>query len=217
MVSLMRTLYDHRYEVYWCALSPTLLATCSWDKTIRIYNRNDFSELLFSPLSGHGYGVHCFSSWHLPVQLLHRRVDYLELVTEVCYRVYTSGDIKVWDLDMKQLHAEKDVHDLGVTCCHFAPEFDIDGTSVQFRLASCGQDSQLKIWIISQHAVRCSCTTVTGQSAPVLSCIFSSDGELLVSGAFSPTLPWMVTGSMDKTLNPGIPHVKMDKAAIVND
>ncbi|XP_064820621.1 WD repeat, SAM and U-box domain-containing protein 1-like isoform X3 [Oncorhynchus masou masou] len=305
MVSLICTLQDHRDEVYWCAFSPTLLATCSGDKTIRIYNTNDFSELPFSPLSGHRYGVHCccFSVcgtylftcstdaltiiWSMatgevktkfehpggsPVRVCSLSPDSSLLlsgasdgtlalwdfhskklckskaVTEAtvmaccftpCGQMFvtgcTSGDIKVWDLDMKQLYAERDAHDMGVACCHFAPQFDIDFSSVEFRLASCGQDSQLKVWIVSQHgAAACEMKllhTLTGQSAPVLSCAFSSDGELLVSGsvdktvtvynasdgvllhtlkrhesfvtacAFSPTLPWIATGSMDKKVN----------------
>ncbi|XP_021452728.1 WD repeat, SAM and U-box domain-containing protein 1 isoform X4 [Oncorhynchus mykiss] len=276
MVSLICTLQDHRDEVYWCAFSPTLLATCSGDKTIRIYNTNDFSELPFSPLSGHRYGVHCCSFSVCGTYLFTCSTDALTIiwsmatgasdgtlalwdfhskklrkskaVTEAtvmaccftpCGQMFvtgcTSGDIKVWDLDMKQLYAERDAHDMGVACCHFAPQFDIDFSSVEFRLASCGQDSQLKVWIVSQHgAAACEMKllhTLTGQSAPVLSCAFSSDGELLVSGsvdktvtvynasdgvllhtlkrhesfvtacAFSPTLPWMATGSMDKKVN----------------
>ena len=68
MVSLMCTLEHHRDEVNSCDFSPTLLATCSGDKTIRLYDAThddgSFPELPFSPLSGHGYGVHCcrFSS-----------------------------------------------------------------------------------------------------------------------------------------------------------
>uniref|UniRef100_A0A674EU43 WD repeat, SAM and U-box domain-containing protein 1 n=1 Tax=Salmo trutta TaxID=8032 RepID=A0A674EU43_SALTR len=276
MVSLICTLQDHRDEVYWCAFSPTLLATCSGDKTIRIYNTSDFSELPFSPLSGHRYGVHCCSFSVCGTYLFTCSTDALTIiwsmatgasdgtlalwdfhskklrkskaVTEAtvmaccftpCGQMFvtgcTSGDIKVWDLDMKQLYAERDAHDMGVTCCHFAPQFHIDFSSVEFRLASCGQDSQLKVWIVSQHgATACEMKllhTLTGQSAPVLSCAFSSDGELLVSGsvdktvtvynasdgvllhtlkrhesfvtacAFSPTLPWMATGSMDKKVN----------------
>ncbi|XP_024260203.1 WD repeat, SAM and U-box domain-containing protein 1 isoform X2 [Oncorhynchus tshawytscha] len=305
MVSLICTLQDHRDEVYWCAFSPTLLATCSGDKTIRIYNTNDFSELPFSPLSGHRYGVHCCSFsvcgtylftcstdaltiiWSMatgevktkfehpggsPVRVCSlspdsslllsgasdgtlalwdfhsKKLRKSKAVTEAtvmaccftpCGQMFvtgcTSGDIKVWDLDMKQLYAQRDAHDMGVACCHFAPQFDIDFSSVEFRLASCGQDSQLKVWIVSQHgAAACEMKllhTLTGQSAPVLSCAFSSDGELLVSGsvdktvtvynasdgvllhtlkrhesfvtacAFSPTLPWIATGSMDKKVN----------------
>lgn len=59
MTSLICTLQDHRDDVNWCAFSGKLLATCSGDKTLRIYNADDFSELPFSPLSGHGYSVHC--------------------------------------------------------------------------------------------------------------------------------------------------------------
>ncbi|XP_071212013.1 WD repeat, SAM and U-box domain-containing protein 1-like isoform X2 [Salvelinus alpinus] len=276
MVSLICTLQDHRDEVYWCAFSPTLLATCSGDKTIRVYNTNDFSELPFSPLSGHRYGVHCCSFsvcgtylftcstdaltiiwsmatgasdgtlalWDLHTKKLRKSKAVTEATVMACCFApcgqmfvtgCTSGDIKVWDLDTKQLYAERDAHDMGVTCCHFAPQFDIDFSSVEFRLASCGQDSQLKVWIVSQHgAAACEMKllhTLTGQSSPVLSCAFSSDGELLVSGsvdktvtvynasdgvllhtlkrhesfvtacAFSPTLPWMATGSMDKKVN----------------
>lgn len=61
MVSLICTLQDHRDDVNWCAFSANLLATCSVDKTIRVYSTRDFSELPFSPLSGHGYVVHCCS------------------------------------------------------------------------------------------------------------------------------------------------------------
>lgn len=59
MTSLICTLQDHRDDVNWCAFSGKLLATCSGDKTLRIYNTGDFSELPFSPLTGHGYSVHC--------------------------------------------------------------------------------------------------------------------------------------------------------------
>lgn len=42
-----------------------------------------------------------------------------------CSQVFVSGstygDMRLWDLDMNQLHAEKNAHDLGVTCCTFAP------------------------------------------------------------------------------------------------
>lgn len=59
MVSLICTIQDHRDDVNWCAFSAQLLATCSGDKTVRVYNTQDFSELAFSPLEGHGYSVHC--------------------------------------------------------------------------------------------------------------------------------------------------------------
>lgn len=146
----------------------------------------------------------------------------------------TYGDLRLWDLHMKQLHKENNAHDLGVTCCAFAPNILSNDGTVQFRLASCGQDSLLKIWTISVFSGACKMLllhTLTGQSAPVLSCAYSSDGQLLVSGsvdktvtvydannavllhtlhqhdryvtacALSPTSPLIATGSMDKTVN----------------
>uniref|UniRef100_A0A3B4VE86 WD repeat, SAM and U-box domain-containing protein 1 n=1 Tax=Seriola dumerili TaxID=41447 RepID=A0A3B4VE86_SERDU len=291
MTSLLCTLHDHRDDVNWCAFSAKLLATCSGDKTLRIYNTSDFSELSFSPLSGHGYSVHCccfspcgqflascstdattvvwsmvtgeieavmehpgrspvricalspdsihmvsgasdgtLALWDFPSKQL-RRTGAVNDTTMVacsfspCSQVFMSGstygDLRLWDLNMNQLHAEKNAHDLGVTCCTFAPS----GQVVQFRLASCGQDSLLKIWAINKFTYKMQLLhTLTGQSAPVLSCAYSSDGQLLVSGSvdktvavydvftvicfryvtacsFSPTSPLIATGSMDKTVN----------------
>nr|XP_046259427.1 WD repeat, SAM and U-box domain-containing protein 1-like [Scatophagus argus] len=305
MVSLSVTLRHHTDEVSCCAFSPSLLATSSGDKTIRVYSAADFSELPFSPLSGHGYGVHCccFSScgsfliscstdgcviawsadsgqvaavlqhpdrsplracalspgsslllagacdgtvalWDFPSKTLRRCSSVSEAsVVACCFSPCgqmfatgcTGGDLKLWDSDVRLLHAEKDAHDLGVTCCSFAPQFKVDDCCAEFRLASCGQDSQLKIWIVSQSEgavfVVKLLHALTSQSAPVLSCAFSSDGELIVSGsvdksvaiydanlgtlfdtlkqhdryvtavAVSPTMPWIATGSMDRTVN----------------
>ncbi|XP_069030628.1 WD repeat, SAM and U-box domain-containing protein 1 isoform X1 [Embiotoca jacksoni] len=305
MTSLICTLQDHQDDVNWCAFSAKLLATCSGDKTVRLYNTRDFSELPFSPLSGHGYGIHCccFSAcgqflascstdattvvwctvtgeieavlehpgrspvrtcalspdslhlvsgasdgtlalWDFPSKQL-RRTGAVNDTTMVacafspCSQVFVSGstygDLRLWDLYMNQLHAEKNAHDLGVSCCTFDPTILSGGQVVQFRLASCGQDSHLKIWAInkfSSGAYKMQLLhTLTGQLAPVLSCSYSSDGQMLVSGSvdksvtvydaknavllytlnqheryvtacsFSPTSALIATGSMDKTVN----------------
>lgn len=34
----------------------------------------------------------------------------------------TYGDLRLWDLELNQLHAEKNAHDLGVSCCTFSPD-----------------------------------------------------------------------------------------------
>ncbi|XP_070694025.1 WD repeat, SAM and U-box domain-containing protein 1-like isoform X2 [Pempheris klunzingeri] len=277
MVSIICTLRHHSDEVSCCAFSPSVLATCSGDKTLRLYGTADFSELPFSPLSGHGYGVHCccFSScgryllscstdgstvvwspetgevsaelrhparsalrvcamapdsslvlagacdgtvalWDLPSRTLRRcsavsEASVVACCFSPCGQMFvtgcTNGDLKLWDLmDIDLLHAEKDAHDLGVTCCCSASQFEVDCV--------------MKLL----HAL-------TSQSAPVLSCAFSSDGELVASGsvdksvaiydanmgtllyslkqhdryvtavALSPTMPWIATGSMDRTVN----------------
>ena len=36
----------------------------------------------------------------------------------------TYGDLRLWDLNMNQVFAEKNAHDLGVTCCCFSPRKD---------------------------------------------------------------------------------------------
>uniref|UniRef100_A0A673HIB7 WD repeat, SAM and U-box domain-containing protein 1 n=1 Tax=Sinocyclocheilus rhinocerous TaxID=307959 RepID=A0A673HIB7_9TELE len=302
MVSLICTLQSHQDDVNCCAFSGALLATCSADKSICVYSARDFSELPFSPLSGHGYGVHCccFSAcgqylascstdattvvWSMdtgeieavlehpgrsPVRVCAFSPDSSFLVSggsdgtialwdftsrtlrrtgavtdtsivacsfTPCGQLFitgsTYGDLRLWDLNMNHLHAEKNAHDLGVSCCQFAPQI-MKGTDgcVQFRLASCGQDSLVKIWIVSllsAAGIKMQLVhTLTGQSAPILSCAYSADGQMLVSGsvicslqnegvllytlnqhdryvtacAFSPTAPLIATGSMDKTVN----------------
>ncbi|KAM9826530.1 WD repeat, SAM and U-box domain-containing protein 1 isoform 3-T7 [Syngnathus typhle] len=302
MMSLICTLQDHRDDVNWCAFSAQLLATCSGDKTVRVYNTRDFSELAFSPLEGHGYSVHCccfspcgqflascstdattlvwsmatgeieavlqhpgrspvricvlspdsthlisgasdgsLALWDFPSKQLRSCVSDTSMVAcsfSPCGQMFvtgsTYGHLRVWDLDMNQLHAQKNAHDLGVTCCAFAPSILSDSQVVQFHLASCGQDSHVKIWALNKRSGAFKMQllhTLTGQSAPVLTCAYSSDGQLLVSGSvdktvtvydaknavllytlnqhkryvtacsFSPTSPLIATGSMDKTVN----------------
>ncbi|KAM4697891.1 WD repeat, SAM and U-box domain-containing protein 1 [Rhinophrynus dorsalis] len=305
MAELVCRLKDHTDDVNYCTFSDTYLATCSLDKTIRVYSLNDFKEQPFSPLKGHTYAVHCccfspdkpilascstdgktilwnmsngqvlalleqptgspvrvckFSPnstylatgaadgtlvlWNVPLLKLHRSGLVKDGSLVACafspggtmfITGSSCGDLTAWDENLKCLHNEK-VHDLGVTCCDFSPQPVIDeqhGIEC-YQMASCGQDNEIRLWLVSFSSVqgfrmRCKFTLI-GHSAPVLSCSFSCDGQMLVSGsvdksviiynvkngsilhilthhtryvtacALAPNHPLLATGSMDKTV-----------------
>ncbi|XP_075841235.1 WD repeat, SAM and U-box domain-containing protein 1 isoform X4 [Microtus pennsylvanicus] len=257
MVKLICTLADHGDDVSCCAFSPSLLATCSLDKTIRLYSLSDFAELPHSPLKFHTYAVHCccFSpSGHVlascstdgttvlwgahsgqslavmeqpggsPVRVCCFSPDSAYLASGAAdgsvvlwnaqsYKLYrcgsvkdgslvacafspdgsllvtgsSGGDLTVWDDRMRCLHSEK-AHDLGITCCDFAPQ-PLSGGEQGFqfyRLASCGQDCEIKLWFVSfTRALGFELkykSTLRGHCAPILACAFSHDGQMLVSG-----------------------------------
>ncbi|KAM8788541.1 WD repeat, SAM and U-box domain-containing protein 1 [Rhynchonycteris naso] len=258
MVKLTHTLADHGDDVNCCAFSSSLLATCSLDKTIRLYSLSDFTELPYSPLQFHTYAVHCCSfspSGHIlascstdgttvlwntqngqtiavmeqpsgsPVRVCRFSPDSTCLVsgaadgTVVLWNAQSyklrrcgsvkdgslvacafspngslfvtgssCGDLTVWDDKMRCLHSEK-AHDLGITCCDFSSQPVSGGQQgfPFFRLASCGQDCQIKIWVVSfSHTLglelKCE-SALSGHHAPVLACAFSHNGQLLVSGS----------------------------------
>ncbi|PWA18926.1 WD repeat, SAM and U-box domain-containing protein 1 isoform X2 [Gambusia affinis] len=257
MASVVCTLRDHQDDINWCAFSAKLLATCSGDKTLRVYNAEDFSELPFSPLKGHSYSVHCccFSPcgqflvscstdattlvWSMvtgkieavlehpgrsPVRICALSPNAVHLVSGAsdgtlalwdfhskrlfrtggvrdttmvacsfspCSQMFmtgsTYGDLRLWDLRLNQLLAKKDAHDLGVSCCSFAPGILSGNQVVQFRLASCGQDCYLKVWVLNKFPsggfYMVLLHTLIGQTAPVFCCAYSSDGQLLASGS----------------------------------
>ncbi|MED6240056.1 WD repeat, SAM and U-box domain-containing protein 1 [Ataeniobius toweri] len=237
------------------------LASCSTDASTLVWSMvtGDIEAVLehpgrspvricaLSPDSAHlvsGASDGTLALWNFPSKTLSRTGGVSDTTMAACsfspcsqmfMTGSTYGDLRLWDLDLNHLLAEKNAHDLGVSCCSFAPSILSGGQVVQFRLASCGQDCLLKIWAISKFASggfkMILLHTLAGQTAPVLCCAYSSDGQLLVSGSvdksvkvydannavllytlnqheryvtacsFSPTSPLIATGSMDKTVN----------------
>ena len=56
---LHHTVKVHSSDVNGVSFNKYCLATCSADKTVRLLNLTDFSELPPSPLQGHSYAIHC--------------------------------------------------------------------------------------------------------------------------------------------------------------
>ncbi|NXY87717.1 WSDU1 protein, partial [Alcedo cyanopectus] len=158
MAALIQTLSDHSDDVNCCAFSASRLATCSLDKTVRVYSLSDFSELPYSPLRGHTYAVHCccFSpSGHALASCS------------------TDGTTVVWDAGHGRVLAV-----LGqpggspVRVCRFAP----DSTALLAGAA----DGSLAIW--STRAWKL-CRSGNVKDGSLVACAFSPNGNFFVTGS----------------------------------
>ncbi|KAM4024769.1 WD repeat, SAM and U-box domain-containing protein 1 [Anomaloglossus baeobatrachus] len=209
-------LRGHTYAVHCCCFSPnqTVLASCSTDGKTILWNMCNGQILAsleqpgsspvrvcrFSPSSMYlvsGSADGSVVLWNVPLLRFHRSGQVKDGSLVACAfspagNIFITGsscgDLTAWDENMRCLYSDK-AHDLGVTCCDFSsiPVTDtIRGTEC-FQMASCGQDNEIKIWLISVGSekgfdMRCK-LTLSGHAAPVLSCAFSSDGETIVSGS----------------------------------
>ncbi|XP_073401791.1 WD repeat, SAM and U-box domain-containing protein 1 isoform X2 [Dendrobates tinctorius] len=209
-------LRGHTYAVHCCCFSPnqTVLASCSTDGKTILWNMCSGQILAsleqlssspvrvcrFSPSSMYlasGSADGSVVLWNVPLLKFHRSglVKDGSLVAcafspggNIFITGSSCGDLTAWDENMRCLYNDK-AHDLGVTCCDFSPTPITDTTrgTQCFQMASCGQDNEIKIWLISfgsekGFAIRCK-LTLSGHAAPVLCCAFSSDGEILVTGS----------------------------------
>ncbi|NXP54950.1 WSDU1 protein, partial [Heliornis fulica] len=158
MVTLIHTLADHSDDVNYCAFSSSCLATCSLDKTIRVYSLNNFDELPYSPLRGHTYAVHCccFSpSGHLLASCS------------------TDGTTVVWDArDGRMLAVLEQPSGSPVRVCRFSP----DST----YLVSGAADGSVVLWN-SQSLKLCRSGNVKDGS--LVACAFSPSGSFFVTGS----------------------------------
>ena len=128
MATQVQILTTHTKDVNCCAFSASLLATCSGDKTIRLWNAQTFEELSFSPLLGHTYYVHwcTFSAFGT------------KLAT-----CSTDGKIIVWDTTSGETvsvfeHENKPI----IRVCIFSPDS-------QFLLSG-GTDNELWLWDLNK-------------------------------------------------------------------
>jgi len=172
---LANTLKGHSDPVWSVAISPDgqLLASGSWDKTIKIWNLGS-GELLHD-LTGHSYRVRSVA-FSPDGQLL------------------ASGSrdktIKIWDLGSGKLLHTLAGHYRWVRSVAFSP----DG-----QLLASGSKDKIKIWDLGSGKLL---RTLTGHSDPVMSVAISSDGQLLASGSKDKTIKiWnLESGKLLRTL-----------------
>ncbi|KAM9235998.1 WD repeat, SAM and U-box domain-containing protein 1 isoform 3-T3 [Leptosomus discolor] len=211
-------LKGHTYAVHCCCFSPSghALASCSTDGTTVVWDTRDGRMLAaleqpsgspvrvcrFSPESTYlvsGAADGSVVLWNMQSLKLYRSGNVEDGSLVACafspngnFFVTGSscGDLTIWDDKMRCLYNEK-AHDLGVTCCDISSQSVSDGEHGfrYFQLASCGQDNQIKLWLILcadflgvELKYKC---TLNGHSAPVLACAFSYDGQMLVSGVLA--------------------------------
>lgn len=125
--SLHHTIGAHTSDVNGVCFSKNTLATCSGDKTVRLWALEDYRELLCSPLCGHGYYVHCctFSSFGTTLA--------------TCS---TDGKVILWDVKTGEKktvlqHPSK----TSIRVCAFSPNFSM--------LVSGSDDETLCVWEVS--------------------------------------------------------------------
>ncbi|KAM6175234.1 WD repeat, SAM and U-box domain-containing protein 1 isoform 3-T3 [Erethizon dorsatum] len=158
MVKLIHTLADHSDDVNCCALSSSLLATCSLDKTIRLYSLSDFAELPHSPLKFHTYAVHCccFSpSGHILASCS------------------TDGTTVLWSAHNGQtLAVMEQPGGSPVRVCRFSPDSSC--------LASGAADGTVVLWNAQSHKLYRSGSVKDGS---LVACAFSPNGSFFVTGS----------------------------------
>ncbi|XP_025131960.3 WD repeat, SAM and U-box domain-containing protein 1 isoform X6 [Bubalus bubalis] len=213
MVELIHTLADHNDDVNCCAFSSSLLATCSLDKTIRLYFLSDFTEVPYSPLKFHTYAVHCccFSpSGHILASCS------------------TDGTTVLWDTQNGQILAVMEQPSGSpVRVCRFSPDSTClvsgasDGTVVLWN----AQSYKLHRWRTrsSVLSVGIMWSRLPGQNLgyffyPYLRSVDKSvivydtntenilhtltqHTRYVTTCAFAPNILLLATGSMDKTVN----------------
>lgn len=145
--------------------------------------------------------------WDIPSWRLLRNLKGHEAFVQTCAFTPDSlwmvsgsscGEIRFWDMSLNFGNCplkEQEVHDLGVAACDFSILYDDNGEPYEngkYLMASCGQDSFVKLWnVICNGVLNIKFTNryiLAGHTAPVLSCCFASHGKLLASGSVDKTV-----------------------------
>ena len=220
----VRTLTGHKHAVWSVAFSPNgqLLASGSWDNTLKLWQVQDGGAQLLKTLTGHKHAVFsvAFSPngqllasgsdddtiklWQVHnggAQLLKTLIGHQDTVLSVAFspngQLLASGS---WDNTIKLWQ----VQDGGAQLLKTLTGHKADVSSVAFSpngqlLASGSSDDTIKLWQVQDGALL---KTLTGHKNSVWSVAFSPNGQLLASGSRDNTLKlWQVQdGALLKTL-----------------
>lgn len=176
MSVLVNTFSKHSKDVTSCSFSPNskVLASSSGDKSVRLWNVENGTELSISPLLGHSYGVN--SCRFSPFGTL--------LAT-----ASTDGNVHLWNVNTGSVVAVLQGHKSGVRVCRFSPNsrFLVTGSA----------DESFCIWDVSSKTlVRC----VEKLESSVMTCCFTPDSLYIITGTSMGDLSiWEAqTGKMTK-------------------
>lgn len=180
VVSHHATLSGHTSDVTCVDYSYDILATCSSDKTVRLWNVSDpeggITELDHSPLLGHRYTVHCCCFSPLGNLLATCSMD---------------GYVILWDPKTGALLETLQHRSLdGIRVCRFSPNSGY--------LATGGEDETLVVWdVMTKTHLR----IFRGHDATVSACSFTPDSSYVISGSMNGDLSlWDLTSDFEQPL-----------------
>eukprot|EP00795_Rhopilema_esculentum_P014855 gene14855-5979_t len=159
MAVLMHRLSTHSKDVNYCSFSACskVLASVSGDKTVRLWDVEQGSELEFSPLTGHNYQVATCAFSPFGTLLATGSQDSTVILWN------TSNGSKVNVLKG---------HGSGIKCCSFSPNSNY--------LASASSDETLCIWDSSSGQL---IRVLKGNDCNFSTCRFTPDNLYILSGS----------------------------------
>nr|XP_058954855.1 WD repeat, SAM and U-box domain-containing protein 1-like isoform X1 [Pocillopora verrucosa] len=158
MAVLVNTFAKHATDVTSCSFSPNskVLASSSGDKSVRLWNIENGSELSVSPLLGHTYSVNSCS---------------FSPFGTILATASTDCSVFLWDVDSGSMITVLQGHKNVVRVCRFSP-------NSRFLLTG-SADETFCIWdVSSKKLVKC----VDGLESSVLTCCFTPDSLHIVTG-----------------------------------
>lgn len=165
---VVQVLEGHNSDVIGCDFFGPYLATCSGDKTIKVWQKNEegrFEETSFSPLLQHTYGVNCV------------RFSPFGTLLASCS---TDGKVILWNAQTGEKISDVQ-HSSGscIRVCSFSPTSSI--------LATGSDDENVILWdvatksvirVLKEHEAMITALAFTPDSAFLMSC--STAGDIML-------------------------------------